>query len=194
MASALDGLLHQLADKPSNMTPSAMRTAAGGLVLLESLCVPGVRADLVKNPEIRFLAVDDDAISRRAVSLALQKAFQAPDVAEDGAAALVLASRRTYDVVFLDVEMPGMDGYEVCTKIHETAANENTPVVFVTSHSDFESRAKSTSSGGRDLIAKPFLSFEITVKALTLVLRSRLEQNRAGQPLETTRPALVEDK
>jgi len=153
-----------------------------------------VRADLVKNPAIRFLAVDDDPISRRAVSLALQKAFQAPDVAEDGPAALALASRRTYDVVFLDVEMPGMDGYEVCTKIHETAANETTPVVFVTSHSDFESRAKSTSSGGRDLIAKPFLSFEITVKALTLVLRSRLEQNRAGQPLETTRPSLVEAK
>jgi hypothetical protein len=46
--------------------------------------------------------------------------------------------------------------------------------VFVTRHSDFDSRAKSTLSGGQALIGKPYLAFEITVKALTLALRGRL--------------------
>jgi DNA-binding response OmpR family regulator len=45
-------------------------------------------------------------------------------------------------------------------------------VIFVTSHSDFDSRTKATEVGGHDLIGKPFLSFEIIVKALTLILRA----------------------
>jgi CheY-like chemotaxis protein len=188
MAAALEGLLSQLADTPANVTPSTLRTAASAIVLFQSLCVRGVDPDLADKPPARFLVVDDDPISRRAVSMALKKVFQTPYAAENGKAALEFASREAFDVVFLDVEMPGMDGFEVCTKIHETAANEKTPVVFVTSHSDFESRAKSASTGGRDLIAKPFLSFEITVKALTLLLRSRLDQAKAEAALQSQKP------
>ena len=51
-------------------------------------------------------------------------------------------------------------------------------VVFVTRHSDFQARAKSTLHGAQDLIAKPFLAFELALKALTLILRTRL----AGRP------------
>jgi DNA-binding response OmpR family regulator len=68
-----------------------------------------------------------------------------------------------------------MDGFELCAKIRETEANRKTPIVFVTSHTDFDSRAKSALLGAHDLIGKPFLAFEITVKALTLVLRARQE-------------------
>jgi len=53
-------------------------------------------------------------------------------------------------------------------------AYKQTPVVFVTSLTDFESRANSTMSGGNDFIAKPFLFMELAVKALIFVLRSRL--------------------
>jgi CheY-like chemotaxis protein len=89
--------------------------------------------------------------------------------------ALILASQHAYDVIFLDVQMPGMDGFELCSKIHETLLNRSTPVVFVTSQSDFGGRAQSILSGGSDLMAKPFLTFEITVKALTFILRGRLQ-------------------
>jgi CheY-like chemotaxis protein len=175
MAFALDGLLKQLLSKTASITPSALRTTAAALDLMEALCVPSLRPDLATNPPVRLLAVDDDLISRRAVSLALKKAFDEPDLATDGHGALGLASQHPYDVIFLDVEMPGMDGFELCSKIHETVPNRTTPVVFVTMHSDFDSRIKSTVLGAYDLIAKPFLTFEITVKTLTLVLRSRLE-------------------
>jgi CheY-like chemotaxis protein len=181
LATGVERLLEQLCEKPANVTPSTLRTAAGGLLVLKDLCVPNVRKDLATNPPVRFLAVDDDPISRRAVSMSLKKVAQAPDLAEQGEAALQLAERQAYDAVFLDVEMPGLDGFEVCTRIRQIPANRLTPVVFVTSHSDFESRAKSTSSGGRDLIAKPFLSAEITVKALTLLLRGRLDREKASR-------------
>jgi CheY-like chemotaxis protein len=180
LASSLERLLGQLSEKPANITPSTLRTAAGGLLLLKDLCVPDVRKDIATNPPVRFLAVDDEPISRRAVSMSLKKIAQAPDLAEHGEEALKLAEHHAYDAVFLDVEMPGLDGFEVCTKIHQFEGNRLTPVVFVTSHSDFDSREKSISSGGRDLIAKPFLSAEITLKALTLLMRARLEREKAG--------------
>jgi CheY-like chemotaxis protein len=178
MASALEWLTKQLAEKPSRITSSTLRTLANGVDVLGLLCRPGLRADLCTNPPMRLLAVDDDAISRRAISFALKKGLAEPDLAEDGAAALALAAKQPYDVIFLDVQMPGMDGFEVCSKIHDTVSNRRTPVVFVTLCSDFDSRAKSAVCGGNDLIGKPFLIFEITVKALTLALRARIQAEK----------------
>ena len=59
-------------------------------------------------------------------------------------------------------------------------SNKKMPIIFVTSLTDFKSRAKSSLSGGADLIAKPFMFIELTVKALTYVLRGQLirQQNR----------------
>ena len=189
LATALDGLLKQVGDRPSNVTPSALRTAAGAILLLETLSDPRVSLNRPVRPQLRLLAVDDDIISRKAVSLSLKKAFSEPDLAENGEAALALIGRNSYDVIFLDVEMPGMDGFELCTRIRQTELNRNTPVVFVTSHRDFESRTKSTQSGGQDLIGKPFLTFEITVKALTLLFRARLPGCPAQPTVLDVQPA-----
>jgi CheY-like chemotaxis protein len=81
---------------------------------------------------------------------------------------------KTFDAIFLDVQMPGMDGFVTCAKIHETALNARTPVVFVTSHTDIASREKAAQAGGSGFIPKPALAVEITLRALTLVLRGRL--------------------
>jgi CheY-like chemotaxis protein len=176
LASALHGLLKQFSSKASNMTPSAMRTAAAGIDLVELLSTRQIRPDLATNPPVRLLAVDDEPISRRAVAVAIKKIFNEPDVAPDGPSALALAAQHSYDVVFLDIEMPGMDGFEVCTRIHELESNRTTPVVFVTSHQDFQSRAKSAVVGANDLMGKPFQAFEIALKALTLVVRARADR------------------
>ncbi len=183
VASALEGLLKQLTVKVSNVTGSTLRTLAGGIELLADLCQPGLKPDLLTAQPLRFLAVDDDLISRKALSLALKKALTQPDLAENGEAALALATRHAYDVIFLDVQMPGMDGFELCTRIHATASNATTPVVFVTVQNDFDAHAQSTLSGGSDLMGKPFLTFEVTVKALTLALRGRLQGRAPGAPV-----------
>lgn len=177
MSCGLSGLLQQLSTTATDLNPSIMRTTASALNLLEDLSVPGIDSDLATRTRVQLLAVDDNAVCRAALSLALKKAFHEPDVASGGKAALALAEKNIYDAIFLDIEMPGMDGFELCTKIHETALNQKTPIVFVTSHGDFESRAKSSQVGGQSLIAKPYRSFEITVKALTLTLRGRLQKN-----------------
>ncbi len=188
MSAALEGLVKQLIEKNRNVTPSTLRTVASAVDLLSSLSAPGVKPDVVSNPPIRLLAVDDDSISRHAVSLALRKGLNKPDLAENGEAALALAAQIPYDVIFLDVQMPGMNGYETCSKIHATEVNRTTPVVFVTCQSDFDARAKSTLSGGNDLIGKPFLIFEITVKALTLAFRGRLQRRFGATAAPVAKP------
>ena len=179
MTFALEGMLKQLVERTKTVTPSSLRTLANGVDLLGELCQPGLAPDLATEPPFRFLTVDDDPINLHAISHALSKALPAPDVAHNGEEALALAARESYDVIFLDIQMPGMDGFEVCSRVLEIERNHATPVVFVTGLSDFESRAKSILVGGNDLIAKPFLNFEVAVKALTLALRGRLERSRS---------------
>jgi CheY-like chemotaxis protein len=181
MACALEGLLRQLTDKPDNVNPSTLRTVASAVDLLHALCVRGLDPNLGKDPPVRLLAVYDDAISRHLMEVALKKALTQPDLAADGEGALRLAAAQTYDVIFLDVQMPEMDGFELCSRIHGTVSNQTTPVVFVTHFCDLDARAKSCLVGGEDLLGKPFLIFELATKALTLVLRRRLQAHRSGQ-------------
>lgn len=182
MACAMEGLLKQLGDKVYEVTGSTLRTLAGAVDLLAELCKPGLNAKLLTSRPIRLLAVDDDPISRHAISYALKRALNAPDLAESGEAGLTLAQKNKYDVIFLDVEMPDMNGFELCTLIHKIVPNRTTPVVFVTGQSDFNARVQATLSGGCDLIAKPFLTFELAVKAITLAIQNRLQE---GKPTES---------
>jgi CheY-like chemotaxis protein len=189
VGTGLRALFEQLADTRVDFTPSTLRTAAGAVALLEELCKSEPRPELIADLPIRLLAVDDDLVSLRAVSGALTKTFPEPDLAENGTKALELANQHAYDLIFLDIDMPDLDGFAVCSRIRQTSQKPNSPVVFVTNHSDFESRIKSTASGGRDLIAKPFSSCEITVKAWTWLYRSKLEQARKpAQP----KPAMAQ--
>jgi CheY-like chemotaxis protein len=125
-------------------------------------------------PPAEVLVVDDEAISRRAITFALEKANLKSMSVEDPLKALDLLSQKKFDLVFLDVDMPNMNGFELCSKIRTLPSYAKTPVVFVTGLNDLENRANSSMSGGNDFIAKPFLFIELTVKALVHVLRSRL--------------------
>jgi DNA-binding response OmpR family regulator len=80
-----------------------------------------------------------------------------------------------FDLIFLDVDMPLMNGFELCSKLRLDELNKRTPVVFVTNLNDFENRANSTMSGGNDFIAKPFMFIELAVKAIIHVQRGSLE-------------------
>jgi two-component system sensor histidine kinase BarA len=167
--------LRQLANQPDGATPAVLRTAAGAVDLLDDLCRTKLKPEMYASAPLRFLAVDDDPISLRVISRALRRTLKQPDLAEDATAALALADRQGYDVIFLDVQMPVMDGFDLCAKIHQTAPNRTTPIVFITCQSSLNARARSSLCGGLDLIGKPFLSFEVTLKALIFALRHRLE-------------------
>jgi DNA-binding response OmpR family regulator len=174
MSDALEALLKELAEKPKNINASTLRTVASAVDFLGTLSARDIHPDEQAHPAPRVLVVDDEAISRRAVTYALERAKLKPIAVESSQAAYNLLIETKFDLVFLDVDMPGMNGFELCSKLRMLRPHKTTPVVFVTSLNDLESRANSTMSGGNDFIAKPFLFLELTVKALVYLLRARL--------------------
>jgi DNA-binding response OmpR family regulator/HPt (histidine-containing phosphotransfer) domain-containing protein len=173
LTAALEVLLKELHEKPKNINASTLRTVAHSIDFIGDL-FKAETPQAGEPSQANILVVDDEILSRRAVTYALEKASLKSINVEDSAVALKLATENTYDVIFLDVQMPGMDGFELCTKIRALPTNKTTPIIFVTSLTDFKSRAKYSLSGGTDLIAKPFMFIELTVKALTHVLRGRV--------------------
>jgi len=174
MSSALEALLKELYEKPKNLNASTLRTLAHTIDFLSVLLEQGNTQDPDNLPPPNIMVVDDEPMSRRAVIYALEKAHLKCVSMEDPNAALNMLSENHFNLIFLDVDMPGMTGFELCTKLRALPAHAKTPVVFVTGLTDFESRARSTLSGGNDLIAKPFLFMELAVKALSYVLKGQL--------------------
>jgi CheY-like chemotaxis protein len=171
MSTALEALLVELYTEPAKITPSVVRTVAHSIETLASLVdhAANSKEEVIKSPNI--LVVDDEIISRETICSALGRAGLHAKSLDDPLAAQNLLEREHFDLVFLDVEMPRQTGLELCVKIRGMEANRTTPIVFVTSHSDFGSRAQSTLSGGNDFIAKPFLLVELALKTLTWLLR-----------------------
>jgi CheY-like chemotaxis protein len=185
LASASDALLLRVWEKRANITPSVVRTIAQAVDLLALLLDhPGdLETEELVAPAV--LVVDDEIISREAVCAAIEKAGLCAVSLDNPMQAEALLRESHFDLIFLDVEMPGQSGLELCASIRKTAMNRTTPVIFVTAHSDFASRAQSSLSGGNDFIAKPFLSVELAVKALTWLCKARLTPiSMAARPAE----------
>lgn len=180
MASALEALFIETHAKPNQITSSVSRTVAQAIDTLASLFerAANPQADELLPPKI--LVVDDEIISRETICSALGKAGLHAISLDDPIAAQRLLEEDHFDLIFLDVEMLGQNGLDLCVKIREMAANHATPVVFVTARSDFGSRAESILSGGTDFIAKPFLLVELALKALTWLFKE------SSQPVSTT--------
>jgi len=135
----------------------------------------GTHPDSQELPASKILVVDDEAISRRAIIYALEKAKLKSVNLDDPHQALQMLTENEFDLIFLDVDMPGMTGFELCAKLRSLPQHKKTPVVFVTSLNDFENRTNSTMAGGNDFIGKPFLFIELTVKALIHVMKAKLQ-------------------
>jgi DNA-binding response OmpR family regulator len=179
VGAATEALVKEMLEKPKSITSSTLRTTAHAIDFFAELSKPGLPADLADNPPIDILIVDDELLSRRAIVYALEKAFLKAIPVEDGESALAKANTTKFDLIFLDVNMPGMDGFQLCDKLRNETPNKTTPVIFVTGSADFQARAQSTLRGASDIIAKPFMFIELTVKALTFALRHRIEAQKA---------------
>ena len=108
----------------------------------------------MKQQPIRVLVADDEPTARLLMSAALQKAGFEVSVATDGEDALRQFQAHPCDVVMLDVEMPGLNGYQVCAALRQEVGDE-LPIVMVTAMDDTESIERAFECGATDFIAKP---------------------------------------
>ncbi|HUE37731.1 MAG TPA: response regulator [Candidatus Acidoferrum sp.] len=174
MSAALEALLKELYEKPKSINASTLRTVASAVDFLGFLFQNAIAPERQEISAANILVVDDEPISRRAIIYALEKAQLPSTGVDDSIQALERLARSDFDLVFLDVDMPVMNGFELCSKLRQMPQHKKTPVLFVTALIDFDSRTNSTMAGGNDFIAKPFLFIELTVKALIHVLRGKL--------------------
>jgi len=178
ISAAYEALLKEMHDKPGNINVSTTRTSTQTLLFISALLERAAQLPPLAVFDPVVLAVDDEDLSRRAVMASLERAGVRGVACENGGAALERARATHFDLVVLDVDMPGMNGYELCTKLRAQPDYRDTPVIFVTGLSDFQSRARSTLSGANDLIAKPFVFVELSVKVLSYLLKGRLAAQR----------------
>ena len=68
-----------------------------------------------------------------------------------------------------------MDGFELCKRIRELSMHATTPVVFLTGLTTLENRTQASLCGGNDFVGKPFNLHELSVKAMTLILKTQLQ-------------------
>ncbi|MGR9116979.1 MAG: response regulator [Gammaproteobacteria bacterium] len=118
--------------------------------------------DMAKPYAYKVLVVDDSALMRKAIAHELDKASLplAIEFAETGEQALALTTKKTYDFVFLDVMMPGMDGYETCGQIRKIDAFKKTPIIMLSAKTSPLDEVKGIMSGCTNYITKPIDSDE----------------------------------
>jgi adenylate cyclase len=116
----------------------------------------------------RLLVVDDDDANRDLLSRRLNLLGYSVVQAENGVQALELASSGGVDLVLLDLFMPGLDGYEVCTRLRNNPATSVLPVVMLTASGE-EEKVKALEAGVDDFIPKPYNQSELVARVRSLL-------------------------
>ena len=122
---------------------------------------------------LRILVVDDEAAIRRFLKTSLASQGYRILEAEDGKSALEMAARNPLDVIVLDLGMPGIDGFEVVTRLR--AAGSAVPIIVLSVRSDEAGKVRALDIGADDYVTKPFGIDELLAR-IRAALRHRLQQ------------------
>lgn len=109
----------------------------------------------------RILAVDDDTPALSSLKQILAQRGYDVSTAANGEEALDLIARESYDLFILDVNMPGVNGFEVCKKIRENPKTADTPVIFLTAKGMVGDMIEGQNAGSDLYLVKPVLSSKI---------------------------------
>lgn len=174
LARALDLLLHELNESPEQINPSTIRTLGQALDFLSAVIQSGNVGRLIDPAIARLLVVDDEESARRFIGAALQLVGLKSESAESPSVAAGKLDGKKADLIFLDVGLPEMNGFELCAKIRTFEDHKATPVVFLTGMATFQNKARASLSGGNDFLGKPFNLPELGLKALIWIFRGQL--------------------
>ncbi len=133
--------------------------------------------DKVHTPDQVILIVDDNPNNLQVLANLLQEEKYGIEFAVNGEATLDWLKNRQFDLILLDINMPGMNGFEVCKKIRSNQETYDIPIIFLSAESERESILKGFEVGAQDFVIKPFDSRELLARVKTqLDLKSKTEK------------------
>ena len=142
---------------PSELQETILR-ALGNRALPASPAADAVADGAATIRQLRILLAEDNLVNQRLAVRVLERMGHAVDVVEDGHGALRAIADRRFDLVFMDVQMPGMDGFEATQTIRarETDRGGRVPIVAMTAHAMKGDRERCLAAGMDDYLTKPF--------------------------------------
>ncbi|MDM8540303.1 hybrid sensor histidine kinase/response regulator [Desulfococcaceae bacterium HSG9] len=129
--------------------------------------------------EFKILIVDDNPKNIQVVGNLLRLEGHPTAFAFNGKQALEMIKADNYDLILLDIMMPGMDGFEVCEALKKEERTKDIPVIFLTAKADMDSIVKGFDLGAFDYVTKPFISQELLAR-----VRSRLKMKSLNDELK----------
>ena len=129
---------------------------------------------------MKILVVDDNEVSRKVLRLALRNlGYEHVEMAEDGFAALQIAAQISFDLIFMDLQMPRMSGFETVEKIRELPCyTANQPIfVAVTAYASDEKKTEAHRSKMQGFLSKP-----VDQEILKALVERILEQKKSEEP------------
>ncbi|RAK22220.1 two-component system response regulator ResD [Anoxybacillus vitaminiphilus] len=123
----------------------------------------------MENKQIKILVVDDEERIRRLLKMYLEREEYAIEEADNGDDALTMALENDYDLILLDLMLPGKDGIDVCKEIREKKA---TPIIMLTAKGEEANRVQGFEAGTDDYIVKPFSPREVVLRVKALLRRA----------------------
>jgi signal transduction histidine kinase len=133
-----------------------------------------------------ILIVDDNPTNLSVLSEALASEGLRFRVAVDGESAIAQAQRNQPELILLDVQMPGINGFETCRRLKANPATQNIPIIFTTALADTESKIKGFSLGAVDYIPKPFSQEEVIARVRVHLQLKQLTQSLEQQVRDRT--------
>lgn len=141
------------------------------------------------NPTPAVLVVDDDLTALELLAASLRHDLQLTR-APGGHEALAVAARQGFDLVVLDVDMPGLDGYDTCRALRQLPGMADVPVMFCSAHTGIDERLKGYGAGGDDYLCKPVVAAELRAKIDQALARRQRHHQLARDLDEMTHVAL----
>lgn len=145
------------------------------------MCFSGESQDKAYNIDVRLLIIEDDHKIASALKRGLEQEKFAVDVDYEGEAGYGSASTMDYDLIILDLMLPGMDGQQICQKLR--TENIHTPIIMLTAKSAINDRVSGLNSGADDYLSKPFSFEELLARVRALLRRPKesiTEQLKVG--------------
>ena len=124
---------------------------------------------------MRILLVEDEREFSSVIKRGLKEVHYAVDLAENGDDALFMAESNPYDLIILDIMLPGKDGISICRKLRKN--KNDTPILMLTARDDVEDKISGLDSGADDYLTKPFSFPEFLARVRALLRRKNTEKS-----------------